>query len=193
MTDTTFSIELQGLNLPYDVSSGLESELRSTVLAELAKVDLGKGMKVEPLPDGTERKLSGPIRGFVVRNIGAAERDVSPFEPSLLAPMPLLPDWLRPWLRPSTPPVGPMVPPVDFLEHIYHRPDVRAACAANSQALAELLSKDEQAMLVVNELIAGASGEEDAERLGPLAGAVVLAGIGLAAGVGIGYLVNRHK
>jgi hypothetical protein len=85
MTNTTFSIELQGLNLPDDVKNRLESALRSVILAEIAKTDLGKEVSIEPLPRSTERMFIEPILGFIVKNVGKlAERGVVHPGPSLL-------------------------------------------------------------------------------------------------------------
>jgi hypothetical protein len=164
MPDTTFSIELHGVNLPDDIKQKLQAALRSLVLTEIAKTDFGNELSVRPLPGSSERVFppASPILGFVLQNLsqatrrGATERDSSlpDFIPSLLPDlfttllflMGLAPD-------PDLPLDG--NPTVDVLEALYQRPDIRAAVTANTRTLCDLLSRDEQAMRVFDELVGG--------------------------------------
>jgi hypothetical protein len=160
MGDTTFSIELQGFNLPDGVKKDLESQLRSVVLAEIAKVGLGKEVSVGPLPGSSERDFlrRPPILGFILQNTNKiAERGaVQPGPNPLFAP----PDSVKTAqalsgsATSSSPPFDGALP-ADALEALYYRPDVRAAIASNSQAFAELLSRDEQAAQAFNQLTGG--------------------------------------
>ena len=169
MVDTAFSIELQGLMLPDDVKSRLQSELQSVVMAEIAKTDIGKGATVEPLPAPAERgaRLTNPIMGFVIRGAAGAERDVVQVA-SVAYPVSL-----ELGLRAALPLDG--ASPEVALGALYYRPDIRAAITSNTRAFAELLSHDEQATKILNQLSTGGD-----ERVAPL---ILLGWVGCAAEV----------
>ena len=189
MSNTTFSIELQGLNLPDEVKDKLQSDLRSVVLAEIAKTDLGKEVSVKPLPDSSERVFShiSPILGFVIQNLGKlAERSSIPQGPSLLFTPPDSVKKAQAMFGPAATSRLPFdgAPPADVIEALYYRPDIRAAIVANSRAFVELLSRDEQASRVYSQLTAGIRGPtEDAERYG-VAIAVLVGGLLIGAALG---------
>jgi hypothetical protein len=87
VANTSFSISLQGLDLPNDVRGKIESTLRSVVLARIARTDLGAQLSVQPLPSTSERDFfrPGQILGFVIKNVAKlAERSVVMTGPSLL-------------------------------------------------------------------------------------------------------------
>jgi hypothetical protein len=180
MANTAFSIELQGLDLPNELKLKLQSDLQNMVLSEIAKTDLGKQVSVEPLPGSSERRfLPGgwpPVLGFIVRNL-LSERGTD--QPSTGMP-PILSGQGR---------VAHTMPfddasSSDVLEALYYRPDVRAAIASNSQAFVELLSHDEQAARVFNELTGGTGGTE---RVAPL----LIYGLAVAAGAAAGYFSRK--
>ena len=211
MTDTTFAIELKGLNLPDEVQSTLQGQLRSVVLAEIAKTDLGKELSVQSLPNGAERTLpqTNTILGIVVRHLAernarnvdltaaGADGALTLYTPRYTAAE------LAAMLNPA--PHAPMAgrtaaaalldaPLLDVIESVYYRPDVRDAVASQSRALAELLGRDPQAVDVLNEITGGMpKPDAQSERLGPLAGVAILVATSMAAGAAAGYLINRHQ
>lgn len=142
MTNTTFSIEMQGLDLPHDVKQKLQSALRSVVLSELAKTDLSQEMTVRSLPGSSERVFSHtpPILGFVVQKLGQlTQRGLADVGPST-----------SPGIASNLPFDG--APLSAVIEGLYYRPDIRAAIVSNSRAFAELLSRNDKAMQTFNEL-----------------------------------------
>lgn len=211
MTDTTFSIELKGLDLPEEMQDGLQAQLRSVVLAEIAKTDLGKEVSVQSLPGASERTsaLGNTILGLVIRHLG--ERDarsvnltaLGPGGASTLYTPRLTPAQLAAMLggktresrslaAADTPVID--APLLDVIESVYYRPDIRAAVASQSRTFAEFLSRDPQAVEVLNEITGGTlSSEAQSERFGPVAGVAVLIAASAVAGLATGYLVNRHK
>lgn len=180
MPDTSFTIELQGLTLPDTVKNTLQSELKSVVLSELAKTDLGNQLTVEPLPASSDRSLMAinPVLGFVLRNplttiLNAAVRDTTQV-PAIPVPT---------FAATSAAPFdGASL--VDVLSALYYRPDVHAAIVSNSRAFAQLLSRDDQATQALNQLIGGDTGG-GTDKIAPLILAGILA-ICAAAGVGVG-------
>jgi hypothetical protein len=177
MSNTTFSIELQGITLPSDVANKLEGELRSVVLAEIARTDLGKDVSVGPLADRTQRLIrpNNPILGFILRNAGAA----------MVGRSRLLGDGRNGASATDLPCDG--APVTNVVEALYVRPDVRAAVSANARAFADLLARDEAASKAFDQLIGGLSGyDELTPRVAPLVvGAIVLAAV---AGGAIGWI-----
>jgi hypothetical protein len=201
MTNTTFSIELNGILLPDSIKDMLEAELRSVVLAQIAKVDLGKELSVQPLPGRSERSSSrpGPILGFVVKNVGkSAERSTGQPGSSLVDPTSFLDphylplkDQLQDAFGSPTPQGastdGTLSP--NTLHYLYYRPDIRAAVVSNSRAFAELLSQDEQAVHAFKQLTGGAdSTTAPTERY---AAAVGVALVSVGVGILVGGLVNK--
>jgi len=211
MTDTTFSIELKGLNLPEEMQSALQAQLRSVVLAEIAKTDLGKEVSVQSLPASSERTSAqgNTILGILVRQLGernARSVDLTAlgtsgastlFTPRYSAAE--LAAMLRGKTRESQSPAVAATavfdaPLLDVIESVYYRPDIRAAVASNSRTLAELLGRDPPAVQVLNEITGGAlSPDAQTERFGPLAGVAIVVAAGFAAGAATGYLANHHK
>jgi hypothetical protein len=211
MTDTTFSIELKGLNLPEEMQDALQAQLRSVVLAEIAKTDLGKEVSVQSLAGSSERTSTqqNTILGLVVRHLGesnARSVDLSAlgtagastlFTPRYTAAE--LAAMLRGKTRESQAPDAAATsvfdaPLLEVIESVYYRPDIRDAVASQSRAFAEVLGRDPQAVQVLNEITGGTSSSDaQTERFGPLAGVAIVVAASLAAGAATGYLVNRHK
>jgi hypothetical protein len=193
MPDTSFSIELQGITLPDGAREKIESGLRTAVMTEIAKLDLGKSVRVEPLPTG-ERSLIGlaPIFGFMIRNLANVRPTTASSErntdgTSVAARMPLA--WAS-VVGDDFPPFG-TTSTVELLDSLYLRPDVRLAAISNSRAFAELLSRDDEATRVFGELV----GELDAvrgdnERFAPLVIWAVVAGAA-ALGAAVGYASRK--
>src|SRR4030095_7096321 len=73
MSDTSFAVELKGLDLPDNVRSKIESEMRSAVMGEVAKLDLAKDLQIEPLTAAWGERMVGlpPLMGFIIRNLGS--------------------------------------------------------------------------------------------------------------------------
>jgi hypothetical protein len=192
MADTSFSIELQGLNLPNDVTNKLQSDLRTAVMTELAKTDMGAQVSVEPLQQTATRSIlpfRPPIMGFVIRNLGEltglTERGMVQLPPATEVTMP------PPALNQGQLLDGHSL--TDVLNAVYYRPDVRAAITSNSQAFAQLLSQDEVATQVFNQLTAGFTGSAtgtDGQKLVPLAIGAILLGCAVVGGV-VGYLSRK--
>jgi hypothetical protein len=211
MTDTTFSIELKGLNLPEEMKDTLQAQLRSVVLAEIAKTDLGKEVSVQSLPHSSERALAqrDTILGLVVRHLGESNaRSVNPsalgtsgastlhtprYTAAELAAM------LRVKTRESQAPAADATavfdaPLLEVIESVYYRPDIRAAVASQGRAFAEMLARDPEAVQVLDEITDGAlSSDAQAERFGPVAGVAIMVAATFVAGAATGYLANRHK
>lgn len=57
--NTEFKVELKGLKLPDDVTKRIESEIRQTVMKEIAKIDLEGDLQVARLPRG--------IHGIIIK------------------------------------------------------------------------------------------------------------------------------
>jgi hypothetical protein len=185
MTDTTYSIELKGLNLPEEVKSRIDKELRAVVLSEIAKVDLGNQIQVESLPRDGQRSVLGPILGIILRNLGTTGGPLVQRAPLRPTPPTIQPVPIPSLLFPGFPPLGGKLP--EILETLYIRPDVRAAVISNSRAFAELLSQDEQASRMFHELVGGPEGGGDTERV--FAAGVVVAVVvgGLMVGAALGW------
>lgn len=191
MANTTFNVELD-LNLPDQVLKNIETSLQRAVIAEIAKTDLAGSVKLEPLPASSERFspiLSGVGQtfGFVMRPIlealgeqrakGRNDRGAD----GNIAAMPFLGFPVFTEMPFGTTNI------TELLESLYMRPDVRAAIISNSRAFAELLSRDEQANTVFNELIGEMNLEVPAERLVPLVVGAILFG-SVVAGAIVGWL-----
>ncbi len=184
MTNTTFSIQLQGILLPDDVRERLESQLRSVVLSEIAKTDLGQEISVRPLPASPERIFShgNPILGFIAQKLTQlTQRSAADSGPSTLFTPPFDLDRLKEVLGllqgPATTSLQPFAdaPPTDVIQALYYRPDIRSATISNGRALAELLSRDEKAMQVFNELTGGSTNlTSGTERITPLLFAAIM-------------------
>jgi hypothetical protein len=184
MTDTTLSIELQGILLPEDVKAALQAQLRGLVLAEIARTDFGAELSIGPLPQSSRVfSHTNPILGFVVQKLSSLTVR-SGGRPDLAA------------LAPSTlfTPAHSPAELASIIEGLYYRPDIRAAAAACTKTLLDLLSRDEQAMQSVTQF---ATGQIEAQQPGPrlltAVGVAVLAAGTIAVGALIGYAVNRGK
>jgi hypothetical protein len=202
MSDTSFSIELQGLNLPDEVTNRLQAELRSVVMSEIAKTDLGGELSIEPLTASKGFPDLRHILGLIIRNGGNLATQAR-------APSGLIDKGL---LQPPSPIEVTMPPPglgatplldgaslADVLDEIYYRPDIRAAIVANTRAFAQLLSRDDVAMQVFNQLTSGPAGspgttamDTTQKPIGAAVGVVLLVGACFVAGGIVGYL-SRPK
>src|SRR5215216_4707950 len=134
MSDTTYSVELKGINLPDDARAKIETTLRGAVLGELAKLDLSKDLKVEPLPStggrmigfGLPELMGFVIRHPVIRGLAAAERDATqPTGQFGLSFSGAFGDAGGALIAGTS---------TEALEILYLRPDVRAAVISNSRA-----------------------------------------------------------
>ena len=104
--------------------------MRSVVLAEIAKTDLGKEVSVKPLPGSSERVLhSHPILGFVLQNLSKiAERSTVQPGPSLLFTPPDSVKTAQAMFGSATTSSLPFdgAPPTEVIEALYFRPHIRA-------------------------------------------------------------------
>jgi hypothetical protein len=190
MSDTSFAVELKGLDLPDNVRSKIESEMRSAVMGEVAKLDLAKDLQIEPLTAASGERMVGlpPLMGFIIRNLGSGggillgERSNGSSGPK--TGIPGLPGGITGGANGDSAQALAAGSAAEALEVLYLRPDVRAAVIANSRLFSDLLSRDEKAAQVFNELCGGL---QPTERLVPLAIAAILVG-SAAAGAAIGWL-----
>lgn len=193
--NNTFSVELQGLDLPDETKNSLQAQLRSTVLAEIAKIDPFAELSVKGLQNDSARVFVGQqILGFIVQKLSTptvrANGDLSlaAYSPSLLfTPSHSIAELLAALGGTAAPPHPSLT---DLLGPFYIRPDIRMAVAANARTLADLLSQDEAAIHALDDLTGGSlSGPE---RAFPLA-AVATVVIGLALGGAIAYGIHHFR
>jgi hypothetical protein len=193
-TNTTFSIELQGVNLPDEIKALLQAQLRSVVLSEIAKVDLSSELSIKALPQEATRAFPGrQILGIILTKLGTPTirggdaLHLSPPPPSLLFTPPHSTAELVAAISGSAATSGGSL--IDLCEPLYFRPDIRAAVTAHAQAFAELLSQDEPTTRILNEISDGAL-QPGPERFGPAIVAIIAAGV--ATGALLAY-INRHR
>lgn len=180
MSDTSYSVELKGINLPDDARAKIETTLRSAVLGELAKLDLSKDLKVEPLPSTGGRMIGfglPELMGFIIRR--------PPFLVERDAPQPTGQFGLS-FAGAFGDGGGALIAgsSTEALEVLYLRPDVRAAVISNSRAFADMLSQNEKAARAFSELIGGL--EPGTDRFAPLLIWGVVAGAA-ALGAAVGW------
>ena len=193
-TETTFSVQLGGILLPDSVKKQIEAQMRSVVLGEVAKTDLGAQITTEPLARSSERFTRGEILGFIVRAgtraAGTlAERSAMSgiAAPSLFY---TLPDHVQKALQLLG---GTQGPTAEALETLYSRPDFREATISVSRLLAVALSRDEHAVHALDELTGGAlHGDSQVER-NPVLIAGLAVGGALAVGFILGAVINKPK
>jgi hypothetical protein len=193
MSDTSFAINLEGLNLPKEVAERVESQLRSVVISELAKTDLAGDIAIRELPDSSERFFSRPhpVLGIVIQKLGLGGelRSFPPAaNPSLLFTPPDSVKQAQALLGPgsSSAPALAGAPSHELIEAVHDRPDVKRAIAHNARVFTELLSNNPDAAQTFNELMTQSSTSSGStERILPL----VIAALGI--GVAVGYLVNK--
>ena len=193
-TDTMFSVQLGGILLPDELKKRLEAQLRSTVLAEIAKTDLAAEISTEPLNPSTNRFRPGEILGFVIRGSQRLsgtlpERFSRPASsnPSLLY---TLPDHIQHALSFFGP--GRALS-AEALETLYSRPDFRETTVSVSRLLAVALSRDEHAIRALDELTGGALHPDEQAERNPVLIAGLAVGGALAVGFILGAVINKPK
>jgi len=85
----------------------------------------------------------------------------------------------------TTVPASPVLP-LDILDVLYQRPDIRAAVKVLTPDLTRLLGDDKDAASVLNDLTGGLLAGQD-ERILPL----IILGVCLAAGLGLGIASRK--
>jgi hypothetical protein len=192
MADTSYSIKLEGIDLPSDVKKRIDAALERTVMHELGMVDLKAKLGVSALElqnvgSNTERlALPGGLMGFVVRTItgqgspNTAERSVTSGGTLFGASSIFGSQSALPFMDSAA------------MEAICQRPDVRQAIIASSQALMDLLSRDEQATKNFNDLITNLNGSQAAGERNPLVAGALAIAAGMTIGAVVGYF-SRPK
>lgn len=200
MTDTNFSIQLQGLNLPEEAATRLQSELRTVVMSEIAKIDLAGEVSIEPLPEGKGFPDFRPILGILIRNGGllpAQARATTGLTDKNAIMLPRTSEVTMPPPGPGPTRLLDGASFADVLSEVYYRPDIRAAIVSNTRAFAQLLSHDEAATQVFNQLTSGSADAtsttqaDGTEKLAPVVIGLIIAGAFVAGGV-VGY-ISRPK
>ena len=193
-TETTFSVQLGGILLPDEVKKLIEAQLRSVVLGEIARTDMGAQITTEPLGRSSERWKPGEILGFVVRagmraGGAMAERFARPatFAPSLLYTPP---DHVQLAMQLLG---GKQGSAADAVDTLYSRPDFREATISVSRLLVTALSRDEHAVHALDQLTGGSlHADPQLERNPILIGGLAVGGA-LAVGFILGAAINKHK
>ncbi|HET7831751.1 MAG TPA: hypothetical protein VFK88_02180 [Gallionella sp.] len=192
--NTSFAIELQGIDVPNEAKARIDEALQKTVMAELAKLDLASNASIEPLNTGssTERSVvpssflpwPGGVMGFILRTVGVGVSGERSGIPAIRPPSVLS------IIDPDVP--LPLTDPAAFAA-VCQRPDIRQAIISNSQALMELLSADDQASknfnTLMNQLNQGQ--QPTGERIVPLV--IVAICVGAAALGGLVGWASRPK
>lgn len=195
MSNTEFSIRLDGINLSEESKRALQNALKGVLLTELAKVDLNDGLRIEPIAPMANRALpwDNPVLGFLINTLTKVplRRDT--------------PDALTPFLSPSATlfpgfthfqqlaealsrgtdvSVFDDAPLLDVLEAVANRPDIRQVIISNTRLLTEALDNNSAATEMLGQIIGDMQGSFDPnERVAPLVVAAVIVLGALAGGI----------